>query len=88
MLLNEIRQVQQIKNVYVSSYQALSGAGFEGLESIPRDRVIPFIENEEEKISIEVRKILVNREEITLRFPESGSIAFKKSLKDKILQLR
>jgi len=66
MLLNEIRQVQQIKNVYVSSYQALSGAGFEGLESIPRDRVIPFIKDEEEKISIEARKILgsVNHDRI------------------------
>lgn len=44
--------------VFVSSYQALSGAGFKGLNSIPRDRVIPFIKDEEEKMTIEAKKIL------------------------------
>ncbi|MFV2016288.1 MAG: aspartate-semialdehyde dehydrogenase, partial [Candidatus Heimdallarchaeota archaeon] len=45
-------------DVIVSSYQALSGAGFNGLSSIPRDRVIPYIEKEEEKMEIEAKKIL------------------------------
>lgn len=44
--------------VFVSSYQALSGAGFEGLAKIPRDRVIPNIQQEEEKMTKEGQKIL------------------------------
>ena len=53
-------------HVFVSTYQALSGAGFEGLTTIPRDRVIPFIDKEEEKMSIEFQKILgcVNQNKI------------------------
>ena len=58
LVLNELLKCQTIKNVFVSSYQALSGAGFEGINSIPRDRVNPFIEKEEEKVDIETRKIL------------------------------
>lgn len=46
------------KNVFVSTYQALSGAGFDGLTNIPRDRVIPYIDKEEEKMTIESQKIL------------------------------
>lgn len=45
-------------NVFVSTYQALSGAGFKGLTDIPRDRVIPYIDKEEEKMTIESQKIL------------------------------
>lgn len=58
ILLNELQIMEPITNVFVSTYQALSGAGLEGIQSIPRDRVIPFIEKEEEKISLEARKIL------------------------------
>lgn len=45
-------------NVFVSTYQALSGAGFKGLTDIPRNRVIPYIDKEEEKMTIESQKIL------------------------------
>lgn len=48
----------KFSDVIVSSYQALSGAGFNGLNNIPRDRVIPYIEQEEEKMAIEAKKIL------------------------------
>jgi len=60
LFLHAVRQLQSyiIKNVYISSYQALSGAGFQGLESLARDTVIPYIPQEEEKVTKEARKIL------------------------------
>ncbi|MBN2245982.1 MAG: aspartate-semialdehyde dehydrogenase [Candidatus Aminicenantes bacterium] len=48
-----------IRNVFVSTYQAISGAGRQGLASIDiHENVIPFIKEEEEKIERETRKIL------------------------------
>lgn len=61
LVLHEIMKFYSIKNIYISSYQALSGAGFEGLKTLPRDRVIPYIEGEETKLDIETRKILGKR---------------------------
>ena len=47
-----------IRNVFVSTYQAISGAGRKGLSSIDiHENVIPFINGEEEKIERETRKI-------------------------------
>ena len=47
-----------IRNVFVSTYQAISGAGRKGLSSIDiHENVIPFINGEEEKIECETRKI-------------------------------
>jgi len=51
----------KIKNVFVSTYQALSGAGYPGVASLDiNSNVIPFINGEEEKIEIELKKILGN----------------------------
>jgi len=48
-----------IKNIYVSTYQALSGAGYPGVSSVDiLGNVIPYIPNEEEKIVKETNKIL------------------------------
>ncbi|MFW9864138.1 MAG: aspartate-semialdehyde dehydrogenase, partial [Candidatus Thorarchaeota archaeon] len=48
-----------IKTVTVSTYQALSGAGRNGVASIDiQGNVIPFIANEEDKMRIEGQKIL------------------------------
>ncbi len=48
-----------LENVHVVSLQSISGAGFQGLPSLSiLDNVIPFIEGEEEKLSIEPKKIL------------------------------
>lgn len=48
-----------IRNVFVSTYQALSGAGFPGIPSVDiNSNVIPFINGEEEKIELETKKIL------------------------------
>ena len=48
-----------IRNVFVSTYQALSGAGYPGVSSLDiNGNVIPFIEGEDEKIEFETKKIL------------------------------
>jgi aspartate-semialdehyde dehydrogenase len=48
-----------IKKVYISTYQALSGAGYPGPSSLSMlGNIVPFIRKEEEKISIESGKIL------------------------------
>lgn len=48
-----------ICNVFVSTYQAISGAGYPGIPSIDiNNNVIPFINSEEEKIELETKKIL------------------------------
>ncbi|MEM3833047.1 MAG: aspartate-semialdehyde dehydrogenase [Thermoprotei archaeon] len=53
--------VQELKLVNVTSLQAISGAGYTGLYSMSiHDNIIPYIKGEEEKLSIEPRKILGN----------------------------
>jgi aspartate-semialdehyde dehydrogenase len=48
-----------LEAVVVTTLQALSGAGYPGVPSLDAtDNVIPFIENEEEKIEEEMQKIL------------------------------
>ena len=47
------------REVHVATYQALSGAGFPGVPSLSiGDNLLPFIRDEEEKMSIETGKIL------------------------------
>jgi len=49
----------KIRNVIVTTYQALSGAGYPGVSSIDiLGNVIPYIGGEEERIQIETKKIL------------------------------
>jgi len=48
-----------IKDVFASTYQAVSGAGYPGIPSLDIDaNVIPLIEGEEEKMGRELREIL------------------------------
>jgi len=48
-----------VEEVVVSTYQAVSGAGFPGIPSMEiMGNVIPYIPNEEKKIEIETKKIL------------------------------
>lgn len=50
-----------VKDVHVTTLQALSGAGYPGIPSLDMlDNVIPFIDGEEEKIESEPLKILGN----------------------------
>ncbi len=51
--------VREIKSINIVSLQAISGAGYTGLYSMSiHDNVIPYIKNEEEKLTTEPRKIL------------------------------
>lgn len=51
--------VFRMKQVIVSTMQALSGAGYPGVASLEIiDNVIPYIQNEEEKMELETSKIL------------------------------
>jgi len=48
-----------IRNVFVSTYQALSGAGYPGVSALSvNNNIIPFINGEEEKIEFETNRIL------------------------------
>ena len=48
-----------VERVIVSTLQALSGAGYPGVASLDiADNVIPYIQNEEEKLELETQKIL------------------------------
>lgn len=59
MALAPIIDMIEPKEIFMSSYQALSGAGYDGISSLAiTDNVIPFIANEEERVQAEVRKIL------------------------------
>jgi aspartate-semialdehyde dehydrogenase len=50
-----------INDVIVTTYQALSGAGYPGVASLDIvDNVLPFIADEEEKVEVECKKILGN----------------------------
>lgn len=48
-----------LKEVFVSTYQSISGAGYPGVPALDiMGDVIPFIRQEEEKMSIEFKKIM------------------------------
>ncbi len=50
-----------IKRVFVSTYQAVSGAGYPGVPSLDiLANAIPYIKNEEEKVRMEAKKMLGN----------------------------
>ncbi len=52
----------RIKNVIITTYQALSGAGKQGVVSMDiLNNIIPYIKDEEEKIERETKKILGER---------------------------
>jgi len=54
-----------IRELYLSTYQSISGAGYPGLSALDISvNAIPYIKDEEEKISNELKKILVIDAEI------------------------
>lgn len=60
-----------IKNVQVTTMQALSGAGYDGVPSMAiADNMLPYIGGEEEKVETEPRKILGDLVENRIRRPE------------------
>ncbi len=57
--LKPLHDAYTLKNLNITSYQAISGAGYPGIPSYDiLDNVIPYIEGEEEKIQNETRKLL------------------------------
>jgi aspartate-semialdehyde dehydrogenase len=59
MALAPLQGVFGLRSVMVSTMQGLSGAGYPGVPSLDAlDNVIPFIGGEEEKLSLEPRKML------------------------------
>lgn len=59
MTLKPLNDAYSLKKVVMTSFQALSGAGYPGVPSLDiQDNVIPFISGEEEKVPAETNKIL------------------------------
>jgi len=59
LALAPLHQKFGIEKIFVSTMQAVSGAGYPGVPSIDiLGNVIPFIKNEEEKMEIETKKML------------------------------
>jgi len=59
LALKPLADAFDFSEVHVSTYQALSGAGYPGVPSLDIvANVVPFIENEEEKMRQEAKKIL------------------------------
>lgn len=59
MTLKPLHNAYNVKKVVMTSFQALSGAGYPGVPSLDiEDNVIPFIEGEEEKVAKETNKLL------------------------------
>jgi|SRR3989344_2472880 len=59
MILKPLHDAFGVKSVAVTSMQALSGAGYPGVASLDAvDNVVPFIQDEEEKIETEPLKLL------------------------------
>lgn len=59
MALGPLHQAFGVEKVFVTTMQAISGAGYPGVASLDiLGNVIPFIAGEEEKMEIETRKIL------------------------------
>lgn len=59
MTLKPLHDAYNVKKLVMTSFQALSGAGYPGVASLDiEDNVIPFIEGEEEKVGKETNKLL------------------------------
>ncbi|NLX47476.1 MAG: aspartate-semialdehyde dehydrogenase [Euryarchaeota archaeon] len=65
-----------LKACYVSTYQALSGAGYPGVPSMDiLGNVVPFIKNEEEKMEQEIHKMLGTLKDGRVRFADFDMVA-------------
>jgi aspartate-semialdehyde dehydrogenase len=59
MTLKPLHVAYNVSKVVMTSFQALSGAGYPGVPSLDiEDNVIPFIEGEEDKVASETNKLL------------------------------
>jgi aspartate-semialdehyde dehydrogenase len=59
MTLKPLHDAFDVRKVVMTSFQALSGAGYPGVPSLDiQDNVIPYIEGEEQKVANETNKLL------------------------------
>jgi aspartate-semialdehyde dehydrogenase len=73
MTIKPLYDAYNVKKVVMTSFQALSGAGYPGVPSLDiQDNVIPYIEGEEEKVAKETNKILGKFSENTKRIKSSS----------------
>lgn len=71
LALKPIHEAFTIKKVHVVTMQALSGAGYPGVASLDIiDNVLPYIENEEEKLETEPLKLLGKIENDCIAYEE------------------
>jgi len=74
--LQAIYQKFGLRACYVSTYQAVSGAGYPGVPSLDiLGNVVPFIKNEEEKMEEEIHKMLGKLDGNKVRYAEFEMIA-------------
>ncbi len=74
--LQAVYQAFGLKACYVSTYQALSGAGYPGVPSLDiLGNVVPFIKNEEEKMEEEIHKMLGTLKDGRVEFADFEMIA-------------
>ena len=73
MTLKPLHDAYNLRRVVMTSFQALSGAGYPGVPSLDiQENVIPFIESEEEKVAQETNKILGTFSKRTQQIVHSG----------------
>ncbi len=69
--LAALNQKYGLKQVFISTYQALSGAGYPGVPSLDAvGNVVPFIKGEEEKMESELAKMLGKYEDKQFKFAD------------------
>lgn len=74
--LKAIHESFGLRACYVSTYQAVSGAGYPGVPSLDiLGNVIPFIRNEEEKMEEEIHKMLGSYRDGKIRYAEFEMVA-------------
>ncbi len=73
MTLKPLHVAYNVSKVVMTSFQALSGAGYPGVPSLDiEDNVIPFIDGEEEKVAKETNKLLGTYDEKENAFKPSS----------------
>jgi aspartate-semialdehyde dehydrogenase len=74
--LQAIYQRFGLRACYVSTYQAISGAGYPGVPSLDiLGNVVPYIRNEEEKMEAEIHKMLGTVQDGKVRFADFEMVA-------------
>ncbi len=69
--LAALNEAYGLKQVFISTYQALSGAGYPGVPSLDAvGNVVPFIKGEEEKMESELAKMLGRYEDKQFKFAD------------------